>query len=179
MREAGNRRAPQNGFARLAVPTVGQVLFFGYACGLQPTKRRPVSIRIARFSGFGRAGATCVGCAGDTARGDDFSLFGRRPDAVVQNHPARHAIIRDEIERDMLAFEPQPISPRAFATFWRFGRDQFKLISRALPIAAQCGPACALQLECAISIEPRGEGAELQWGGRKLYISLLTRVRWS
>src|SRR2546422_2419794 len=44
MREARNRRAPQNVFACLAIPPIAQVLPLGYARGFRPTDRRPVSI---------------------------------------------------------------------------------------------------------------------------------------
>src|SRR5262249_36997203 len=83
MRKSWNRRAPQNIFARLAVPPVRQVLPLGDAFGLSPAKRRPVPFRRIRLGAFGRTRAIGIGCDSDAAWGDDFGLFGRRPDAVV------------------------------------------------------------------------------------------------
>ena len=147
-----------------------QVLPLGDARGLRPAKRRPVCARGARLRAFGRADADL---GGDVTRGNDLRLFSGRPCAVVENHSARHAIIRDQFEADALAVNPHSITSGAFATFRRFGRDQLDLISLELPIAAQRGPAIAFKFERAVVTEARGENAELQWRRRKLYVCLL------
>src|SRR5262249_33850026 len=85
----------------------------------------------------------------------------------------------DEIESDMLAFEPHSIATGAFAGLWRVGHDQLDLISLELPVAAERRPAGAFQLKRAAGFEARGKDAELQRGGRELYFCLLARARLS
>ncbi len=165
MREAGERRAPEDVLTLRAVPAVGEVLPVGHARRLTPAERRPVAG--GSFRSFARRGRAREGRPHDAPHRPELHLGRGNPCAAVEYHPPRRASVRDEVEADAAAVRAHPVTPRPFAALRRFGsQKKFDLLAFDLPAAGERRPAVALQLERTGGVEPRGEDPELQGRGR-------------
>ena len=88
------------------------------ACGPRKEGQLPFEV-----FGSGRAGGRAAARGpNDAPRGRGFYLSSGRPGAAVQNHLSWPALIRDEVEADVVTVLAKPISPGSFTTLGAAGR---------------------------------------------------------
>src|SRR5689334_7656982 len=139
MRETRNRRVPENVLTSLAIPFVGQVLSVGDARRVWSAKRRPTSFRVS-----GSRRRTCVRGERDLARWPRNLFTRRQPRAAIDDHPAWHAFIRDDVEREAVTVSVEAILSRPIATAWSTSHRELNFVTLSFPVAAEFGPAFAL-----------------------------------
>src|SRR6185436_4682666 len=123
--ESGNRRAPEDVLARFAIPFIWQVLSFCNTRSVWPAKRRPASF-VTRHRTSRR---TCFRHVDDLSRRHRDYLGRRDPRAAIDNHLSRHAVVCDDVERNMIAVGVEVILTRTIAAAWATTHRQFDLIS--------------------------------------------------
>ena len=99
MREARDRRAPEDVLALRAVPAIGQVLSVGDAGRAAARGTTASCPRSGAAPGAARAPAPRVRTM--SALGIAHGLVRRTPRAAIENHPPRRAGVGDEVERDV------------------------------------------------------------------------------
>jgi hypothetical protein len=162
MTEAGNRGAPEDVLARLAVPAIGKVLSVRDACGSRPAKRRPAS---GGAAGTGQRPLPIRRGADEAAFRDRIGHPGGTPDAAIENHAPLPALIGHDVEPHAAVRYTHAIAAGSAAAF---GPRRLKLYPALvdLPRTVESGPARANEPEGAIGAEAGVEEAEHQRNGR-------------
>ena len=169
--DACHRRFPQDVLARLAVPPIGKMLAFGDAGRVRSSEGRPTA---GWCAGIRERGQRRGGGSHDPPDRHRLGLAFGTPRASIQNHPARHTLIRDEIEAESRALDAKPVPARSIAALRRGGCHELHPFRISLPTAPERGPALTFQQESTVSREADNERAELQRRRRERRRRLLT-----
>src|ERR1051325_1659012 len=83
-----------------------------------------------------------------------------KPRAAIDNHPARHTLIVDYIERDVFAVSVEVVLSGSIATAWSTTHREFNFVALRIPTSVELGPAFAFECERTARIETRYKRAE-------------------
>jgi hypothetical protein len=159
VREARDRRAPEDVGARRPVPRVRQLLPVGHAGGLRAAERRPAApARGGR--GQGRRGRRTD--ARDPAFGNWRRVALGPPPAVVQDHAPGGTVVGDGLERQLGAHAPDAIAALGRALGRPAGRPEHHLVTLHRPRPHDRRPSLPLQRERAVGRERGGEAPVLK-----------------
>jgi hypothetical protein len=146
VRQAWNRRPPEDVFSRCRVPFVGKVLAVGDSRRIESPERWPAALARRRLRQRDRTITT--GANDLPLRNRGFLPF-RQPRAVVKDHPPEHASVIDQPEQKVCAVEAKPITTRAAAVLNRGGRYRQFIFVR-FPGTVECRPSLPLKREGAV-----------------------------
>ena len=157
MREAGDRRAPQDVLTGRGVPSIGKVLALRDPRGFGTAERRPVTG--ARGSRRQRA-SSGTGDARDRTRPDVHGYAPWQPLAAIEDHAAHGAVVFDERKADARSVDRELVDTRIAAVLRRVLQRQRHFTAAQRPRAGHRRPAGAGQGEGAGRIELQREVAD-------------------
>src|SRR6185503_10557627 len=98
----------------------------------------------------------------DLSRSSSNRFTGREPSALIDDHPAWHTFIGDDLERDAFAVSVEAILSRAIATAWSTAHRELNYVTFSFPATVELGPAIAFERERTPRIEARCKHTERQ-----------------
>ena len=138
MRQAGNGRVPEDGFAARRAPAVGQLLAIGHTRRQRPAEGRPA---IRRRPPLRQWRAPRAGSQDNLAGGWRGCRARRQPGTAVQDHPSRGAVVGRQRESHSRGINRHVVTPGRLTSARTLRHGERHLAIRQRPRAGQRWPS--------------------------------------